>query len=269
MTERSTYLMEHDQEIVRLERKTDPGVVRAQAAWAGIEPGMRVADIGFGSGKTTRELYAMVQPGGSAVGIDISAARVDYAREVYQVDGITFLCRDATKELSDLGTFDLIWVRFLLEHYRSRAFEIARGLTRILKPGGILCLIDLDYNCLNHFGMSSRLSEALQGCMRRLEQVADFDPHVGIKLYSFLYDLGFTEIRAELAAHHLIYGPLKENDAFNWSRKLEVAVKHCGYEFPGYAGGYPEFKREFETFFADPRRFTYTPIISCRGRKPM
>ncbi len=263
------YLMEHDQEIERLERKTDPEVVRAQAAWAGIGPAMHVADIGFGSGKTTRVLFEMTQPGGSAVGIDISAARVAYARKNYGGEGLTFLCRDATKELSDLGTFDLIWVRFLLEHYRSRAFEIVRGLSQILKPGGILCLIDLDFNCLNHFGMSSRLSEALQGCIRRLERVSDFDPHVGIKLYSFMYDLGFDEIQVDLAAHHLIYGQLKENDAFNWSRKMEVAVRHSGYEFDQYASGYEEFKHEFEAFFSDPRRFTYTPIISCRGRKPM
>jgi SAM-dependent methyltransferase len=269
MTEQSTYLMESDQEIERLERKTDPAAVRAQAAWAGIGPAMQVADIGCGSGITTRILFETTQPGGSATGIDISAARVAYARSKYAQTGLSYLCRDATKDLSDLGPFDLIWVRFLLEYYRSRTFEIVRNLSRILKPGGILCLIDLDFNCLNHFDMPARLSDALQGCMRRLEQVADFDPHVGIKLYSYLYDLGFEAIEAALAPHHLIYGQLKENDAFNWGRKMDVAVKQSGYEFHQYAGGYEEFKSEFEAFFADPRRFTYTPVISCRGRKPL
>jgi SAM-dependent methyltransferase len=269
MNERITYLMENDQEIERLERKTDPGAVRAQADWAGIAPAMRVADIGCGSGKTTGILFETAQPGGSAVGIDISATRVAYAREKYARSGLTYICRDATKDLSDLGFFDLIWVRFLLEYYRSRTFEIVRNLARILKPGGILCLIDLDFNCLNHFGMPARLNEAIQGCMRRLEQVADFDPHVGIKLYSFLYDLGFEEIQVALAPHHLIYGQLKENDAFNWSRKMDVAVKQSGYRFPQYPGGYEEFRDEFEAFFSSPRRFTYTPVISCRGRKPL
>ena len=38
------YLMEDDQEAVRLDRKTDGATVEKQALWAGIRPGMRVAD---------------------------------------------------------------------------------------------------------------------------------------------------------------------------------------------------------------------------------
>jgi len=33
-------------------------------------------------------------------------------------------------------------------------------------------------------------------------------------------------------------------------------------------GSYEEFKSEFIKFFRDPRRFTYTPIVLARGRKP-
>ena len=44
------YLMEDSQEIERLERKTDPKSVLAQARWAGLAEGMRVADIGCADG---------------------------------------------------------------------------------------------------------------------------------------------------------------------------------------------------------------------------
>jgi len=47
------YLMESDEEALRLDIKTVPALVEAQARWAGIEPGMRVADLGCGAGKTT------------------------------------------------------------------------------------------------------------------------------------------------------------------------------------------------------------------------
>ncbi|MBW7943292.1 MAG: methyltransferase type 11, partial [Candidatus Kuenenia stuttgartiensis] len=40
------YLMENDEEALRLDIKTDTSVVEKQALWAGIETGMRVADIG-------------------------------------------------------------------------------------------------------------------------------------------------------------------------------------------------------------------------------
>jgi hypothetical protein len=104
--------------------------------------------------------------------------------------------------------------------------------------------------------------------MKALENAADFDPYVGIKLYSFLYDLGYKDIDARLAPHHLIFGELKDTDAFNWTKKFEVGVKKSGYHFLEYEGGYEEFLKECKGFFSDPRRFTYTPVISCKGRKP-
>jgi SAM-dependent methyltransferase len=268
MNKTSNYLMENDEEILRLEKKTDLKVLQQQAQWAGLRPGMRVADIGCGSGVTTHALFQMIQPGGQAVGVDLSNERIAHAEQTYGCRGLTFQRRNVLAPLTDLGEFDFIWVRFFLEYHRSRAFEIVQNLAAITKPGGILCLIDLDYNCLNHFSMPERLASSLYGIMRKLEEEADFDPHVGIKLYSFLYDLKFEHIDAALAAHHLIYGDLNEVDAFNWTKKIEVAGRQSGYAFAEYPGGYEEFTQEFRSFFYHPRRFTYTPLIACRGCKP-
>ena len=91
---------------------------------------------------------------------------------------------------------------------------------------------------------------------------------MGRKLYSFLYDMGFQDIGVSVAAHHLIYGTLRETDAFNWLKKIEVAPKLIDFIFEEYEGGYEEFREEFDRFFSSPRRFTYTPVIACRGRKP-
>jgi ubiquinone/menaquinone biosynthesis C-methylase UbiE len=265
----SDYLMESDEEAHRLALKTDVTVTTAQAVWAGIKPGMRVADIGCGSGKTTQILNQIVQPGGKTVGIDASEARLTYAREQFNHETIQYICRDIHDPFTDIGTFDFIWVRFVLEYFRSSSFDIVKKIAGLLNPGGILCLIDLDYNCLNHFGLSDRLKRTLQGLIKQLEEKADFDPYAGIKLYSFLYDLGFEDIDVHLSTHHLIYGELNEVDAFNWLQKVKVAGRGSGYDFTEYTGGYEEFFNEFRDFFYSPRRFTYTPIISCRGTRPV
>jgi hypothetical protein len=60
---------------------------------------------------------------------------------------------------------------------------------------------------------------------------------------------------------------LKESDACNWFKKVEVASAKLNYRFAEYPGGYDEFMEDFKRFFADPGRFTYTPVISCRGLK--
>jgi len=265
----SEYLMENNEETLRLDLKTDAKTVESQALWAGIKPGMRVADLGFGSGKTTFYLHQLVQPNGEVVGVDIAEKRIKYAKKHYHKQGIEYILRDIRNPLDDLGMFDFIWVRFVLEYYRSESFNIVKNISSILKPGGIMCLIDLDYNCLNHFGLSKKLKKTLYGLTKAMEKNADFDPYVGIKLYSFLYDLGYQDIDVSLSPHHLIYGKLKKIDEYNWTKKVEIAVKRLGYEFKEYERGYEEFFEEFKRFFSDPRRFTYTPLISCKGRKAL
>lgn len=265
----SGYLMESAEESVRLDMKTDSASLERQALWAGIRPGMRVADAGCGTGKTSFFLNRLVQPGGSTVGIDSSEKRIRHAEEHYSAEGVEFACRDFREPLDDLGLFDFVWARFVLEYHRTDSFEIVRNLSGIVKPGGTLCLIDLDHNCLNHYGHSQRLDRTFNAVMSILSEKADFDPYAGRKLYSFLYDLGYQDINVNVAAHHLIFGQLSSTDAFNWAMKAEIAAQKVGYAFDEYAGGFEEFFEEFKSFFSDPRRFTYTPVISCRGRKPL
>jgi ubiquinone/menaquinone biosynthesis C-methylase UbiE len=262
------YLMESDDEGLRLDKKTTGDTIEKQALWAGIRPGMRVVDLGCGVGKTTFFLHQLVQPEGTVIGIDASSKRISHAQEHYKAEGIEFIRRDFAEPLDDLGLFDFIWVRFVLEYYLSNSFQIVKNISRLLKPGGILCLIDLDHNCLNHYGQSDKLERSFRAIMKILEEKADFDPYVGRKLYSFLYDLGYKDIEINVDSHHLIFGELTSTDAFNWAMKAEVAARNAGYAFDEYAGGFDEFFQEFKSFFNDPRRFTYTPIISCRGCKP-
>jgi SAM-dependent methyltransferase len=263
-----SYFMEDEDESLRLDRKTDPKLVRGQARWAGIREGMRVADMGCGSGKTSTVLKELVGPKGEVFALDFSPARYQFALDHYQAPGLHFLCRDVRDPLDDLGPFDFIWVRFLLEYYRSSAFEMVRHFSAYLRPGGILCLIDLDHNALNHYGIPERLEKTLKELAALSERVVDFDPWAGRKLYAHLYDLNFEEIKARASVYHLIYGPLKERDAFNWVKKIEVGPAKLGYDFRAYDGSFESFKEECLTYIRDPRRFIYTPLIACRGRKP-
>ena len=157
----------------------------------------------------------------------------------------------------------------MLEYFRSKSFDIVKNVVRILKPGGILCLIDIDCNCLRFFGFSQRLEKTVNGIMTALESNADFDPYIGVKLYSYIYDLGFQDIDVRVSPHHLTFGEPTEAAAFNWQKKVELASKNSGYSFADYPGGYEKFYEEVKRTLADPRRFIYSPLIACRGRKPL
>ncbi len=261
--------MEGDQEILRLSLKTDPDAVRKQASWCGITNNLTVLDAGCGPGKTTAIFHEMVQPGGTVVGVDFSEERIDYARQHYGAKpNIRFVVKDLRTAITDIGTFDLIWVRFVLEYNRAESQEIVRNLKNLLNPGGWLCLLDLDYNCLSHYELPAPMERILPELMKHVDEKYNFDSFAGRKLYSYLYDEKYENIQVELTAHHLIYGKAREADVFNWTRKIDVAADLLRPLFTNYPGGIEGFKGDFRRFFLDPRRFTYTPLIMCKGRKP-
>lgn len=260
--------MEGDDEAFRLAIKIDEKAIEQQALWAGIKPGMRVADLGCGPGRITSILHKLVQPGGSVVGVDGSQERIQYAREKYGQEGVSFATRNLSEPLSDLGEFDFIWVRFVLEYYLSSSFEMVGNFAKCLKPGGILCLIDLDHNQTNRYGAPDRLERTIKHVVKELGEKFNFDPYLGRKLYAYLYDLGFTDIDVDIIVYNLIYGDISEVDVYNLMKKVEVIPQKMNLSFEEYPGGYEEFRAEAEAFFSDPRRFTYTPMILCRGRKP-
>jgi SAM-dependent methyltransferase len=264
------YLMKSEEEAIRLDVKTDPVAVRRQALWCGIKPGMRILDAGCGSGKTTMVINEIVRPGGVVVGVDYSKAHIEFAEKKYgSADGIAFHLQDIREPMEWLGQFDLVWVRFVLEYYRDGAFDIVKNLWKIIKPGGSLCLLDLDYNCLIHYKLPDEIEHVLPRMMNLLDSKYNFDTFAGRKLYSFLYEGGFENIDVELMAHNLIFGEIKDKDIFNLTKKVEVVIKKAEKLLNSYPGGHKQFSNDLRAFFVDPRRFSYTPLLLCKGMKPL
>jgi ubiquinone/menaquinone biosynthesis C-methylase UbiE len=259
--------MENMEETIRLEVKTDLNAVRRQATWCGVAPGMRVLDAGCGPGKVTSFLHEMLQPDGSIVGVDYSEERISHARDQYGKSGVRFEVWDLREPLTGLGRFDLIWVRFVMEYNRIEGPQIIDNLTECLAPGGSLCLLDLDHNCLSHYPLPPAMEPILPKLMELFEQKFNFDAYAGRKLYAYLYDNGYEDIQVDMAAHHLIYGESKDVDVFNWIKKAEVVSRKAKGSFDSYPGGHDAFFADFFRFFNDPRRFTYTPLILCKGKK--
>ena len=264
------YFMENEAESLRLEVKTRPEAVRKQALWCGVKPGLRVLDAGCGPGKVTSILHEMIQPGGTILGVDYSEKRIDHAKKHYgQKSGIDFQLHDLRDPPEGVGQFDLIWVRFVLEYNLLESSEIVRNLTACLKPDGYLCLLDLDHNCVSHYQLPNKMEKVLFEIMARLQQEYNFDPYSGRKLYSYLYELDCQNIQVDVNTHNLIYGNISKAELFNWTKKVEVTSEKTKELFEKYPGGSDAFLSDFIQFFSDPKRFTYTPLILCKGMKPV
>src|SRR5277367_3962556 len=103
----------------------------------GMQPGMRVLDIGCGSGDVSLLLAEMVGPTGSVVGIDRSPAALALARDRARVTGhpnITFH-EAALVNSGGPAPFDAAIGRYVLVHQADPAVMIRAAASHIRKGG--------------------------------------------------------------------------------------------------------------------------------------
>jgi SAM-dependent methyltransferase len=126
----------------RLEAINGPfGEVMLEAA--GLQPGQRVLDVGCGQGTTTREAAQAVAPAGAAVGIDISAPLVAFARRRAAAAGVgnaEFVHADAQTHPFQQQGFDAVISRFGTMFFQDPEAAFA-NLRRALRPGGRLAIV--------------------------------------------------------------------------------------------------------------------------------
>ena len=102
------------------------------AEYVGIEPGMRLVDLGCGPG----DLAAYCQ-GAEYIGFDVSHAYIQSARRRFG-DVATFRNGDVEDLVSDLkGTCDIVVMVGVLHHLRDDvAYQLVRAARKLLRPGG-------------------------------------------------------------------------------------------------------------------------------------
>lgn len=119
-------------------------IVRARAVNRLIEPGLRVADVGTGTGILALELARL---GLQVVAIDGSIRMLDAARAKLEREG---LLRDGAVELRhgdaydlplDEGEVDAIFAHMMLQYLATPARAV-QEMRRAVRPGGRLVIVD-------------------------------------------------------------------------------------------------------------------------------
>jgi SAM-dependent methyltransferase len=110
---------------------------------AHLEPGEVVLDVGCGFGTSTLEAEERVAPTGRVVGVDISAAMLEGARQrvvAAGLDDIELLHADAQTHEFQAGSFDAVISRFGLMFFDDPTAAFG-NLARALRPGGRLAFV--------------------------------------------------------------------------------------------------------------------------------
>ncbi len=107
---------------------------------ARLRSGLRVLDLGSGTGYPALLAAQTVGPSGSVIGIDLADRMLDVARRKASslaLTNVTFRTGDATSLPFETGSFDAVTSRFCLM-FLPEIPRAAAEIARILKPGGWL-----------------------------------------------------------------------------------------------------------------------------------
>ncbi len=146
MSEGAHYLLGHtDKELRRLD--IQGAIFRAPTKRAfedaGIGRGMRVLDVGCGSGDVSMLVAEIVGPDGAVVGIDRGGDAVRAARgraEARGLANVEFRCSEID-DFSSAVPFDALVGRFVLMHQSRPEMALARAAAQV-RPGGVICLVE-------------------------------------------------------------------------------------------------------------------------------
>ena len=110
---------------------------------AGVGPGLRVLDVGCGTGSLTTLAAELVGPRGSVVGIDRSLEVLASARAhaaALDLQQVSFVEADLATFATD-NLFDAVVGRFVLAHQPNPVATV-RHLTGLVRPGGVMAFAE-------------------------------------------------------------------------------------------------------------------------------
>lgn len=176
----------------------------------GLRAGLRVAEIGCGSGLVALWLAEQVGASGSVSAVDVSADQLRVAeRNAASLHGVNLTFHEASAYSTglSLNAFDLVYSRFLFCHLTD-PLKALQEMRALLKPGGLLVCEDYDDAGITT-DPPTRAYRRLVEISRTVHAMHGQDSEIGLKLHRLFREAGFASPEVSLQQSAVLRGETK------------------------------------------------------------
>ena len=237
------------------------GVTASNLELIGVTRGWRCAEVGAGGGSVARWLADRVGTDGHVVATDLEPGLL----ESIDAANIEVRQHDITVEPLEVGSYDLVHARLLLEHLPQHEAALDH-MIKGLRPGGWLLVEDFDHSSFLPDPASSAAYLTLWGDLLRafaaLSERRGLDLAYGRRLLGLFQSRGLESVTAEGRLFPQVGG-----SSLSEALALSIAKMQDGLAATGEADT-ASLQQLIVMLRAPEHRWMSQLMVSAKGRKP-
>jgi SAM-dependent methyltransferase len=234
-----------------------------------LQIGNSVLDVGSGPGTITVDLGRRVSPG-QVIGVDAAADVIGLARALAHDEGahnVSFQVGDVHGlDLPD-DSFDIVHAHQLLQHLANPVAAL-RELRRVLKPGGVLAVRDVDYGGVIWYPQLSGLATWMR-VYREVHYWNGGDPDAGRALKAWARLAGFGEVTSSASIWCFASDAEREWWGLSWAERATESrfASHAIESGAAYLADLKAIVAAWRAWSADPDGWIGMPHGEIIARK--
>jgi SAM-dependent methyltransferase len=180
---------------------------------AGLGPGLRVLDVGCGTGESAWLAASLVGRTGAVVGVDRDPEMLAVARAHANPEAPVELVEADLRSAALPGPFDAAVGRFVLT-FQDDLVSALRAIAGHVRPGGVLAFVEIDrtptFVSMPHLPLWERVGSLVGEALTR----SGTGRHTGLELAPALLAAGLVDVRVQVVDAFLQY---PGDRFFSWS----------------------------------------------------